>query len=176
MAGTRPACWNDHPNGGVFPFRKSRSKGDHPPEGDAEMAATPTPVRPLSSRPGPRPRTTPWAPHIQEDQNASPEMQAALAQRICALPAVEERATTLSAPGARAIWLRDNLPLGPRDSFLGYLGDWPPSPLGREPAHRLAPRAGEGSDQRGLGRGTPSGSRGNGTTQRRDALRASRRS
>jgi phospholipase/carboxylesterase len=46
-------------------------------------------------------------------------MQTALAQRVFALPAVEERPTTMSAPGARAIWLRDGLPVGPQDAFLG---------------------------------------------------------
>ncbi len=46
-------------------------------------------------------------------------MQTALARRVFALAAVEERPTTLSAPGARAIWLGDDLPAGPRDAFLG---------------------------------------------------------
>ncbi len=46
-------------------------------------------------------------------------MQASLARRVFALPDVEERPTTLSAPGARAIWLRDDLPVGPADAFLG---------------------------------------------------------
>jgi hypothetical protein len=46
-------------------------------------------------------------------------MQSALARRIFALPTVEERPTILSAPGARAIWLRDGLPTGPPDAFLG---------------------------------------------------------
>ncbi len=83
------------------------------------MATSPTPVRPLSPRSGPRPLTTPWAPHTQQDQNGPLPMQTALAQRVFALAAVEERPTTLSAPGARAIWLCDDLPAGPKDAFLG---------------------------------------------------------
>jgi len=73
----------------------------------------------LPSRHGPRPRTTPWAPHIQQDQNAPPEMQAALAARVFALPDVEDRPTILSAEGARAIWLKDAVPAGSADAFLG---------------------------------------------------------
>jgi len=73
----------------------------------------------LPPRLGPRPRTTLWAPHIQQDQNAPSEMQAALAARVYALPDVEDRPTTLSAPGARAIWLKDAAPAGPADAFLG---------------------------------------------------------
>jgi phospholipase/carboxylesterase len=46
-------------------------------------------------------------------------MQAALAGRTFALPTVEERPTTMSAPGARAIWLRDGDASGPKDAFLG---------------------------------------------------------
>jgi len=73
----------------------------------------------LPERAGTRPRTTPWAPHIQQDQRGSREMQAALAARVYALPDVEERPTTLSAPGARAIWLRDAVPAGPTTSTPG---------------------------------------------------------
>jgi len=46
-------------------------------------------------------------------------MQAALASRVYALPGVEERPTLLSAAGARAIWLKDDIPPGPTDAFLG---------------------------------------------------------
>ena len=73
----------------------------------------------LPERPGTRPHTTPWAPHIQQDQRGSREMQDALAARVYALPDVEERPTTLSAPGARAIWLKDEVHAGPTNAFLG---------------------------------------------------------
>jgi len=42
-----------------------------------------------------------------------------LAARVYTLPDVEERPTTLSAPGARAIWLKDSVPAGPATAFLG---------------------------------------------------------
>ena len=83
------------------------------------MATTAARVQPLPNRKGSRPRTTDWAPHLQEDQNAPPAMLDALIQRVFALPAVEERPTIVSAPGARAIWLKDGEAAGPRDAFLG---------------------------------------------------------
>ena len=66
----------------------------------------------LPARPGPRPQTTPRAPHIQQDQNASAGMQAMLAQRVLALPEVEH-------PAERAIWLRDEIAAAPGDVFPG---------------------------------------------------------
>lgn len=75
--------------------------------------------RVLPARPGPRPRTTPRAPHIQQDQNAPTDMQAMLAQQVFALPEVEERPGTVAHPAERAIWLRDELPAAPGDVFLG---------------------------------------------------------
>jgi hypothetical protein len=73
----------------------------------------------LPQRFGPKPRTTPWAPHLQEDQNAPKAMLDALAERVFGIPDVEERPTMFSADGARAIWLRDEVPAGPSDAFLG---------------------------------------------------------
>ncbi len=73
----------------------------------------------LPRRAGPPPRTTPWAPHIQQDQNAPSEMVAALAARVYALPDVEERAGTVADPRERAIWLRDEVPVASDDVFLG---------------------------------------------------------
>jgi Luciferase len=75
--------------------------------------------RVLPTRPGPRPRTTPRAPHIQQDQNAPTDMQAMLAQRVFALPELEERPGTVAHPAERAIWLRDQIPAAPGDVFLG---------------------------------------------------------
>jgi phospholipase/carboxylesterase len=73
----------------------------------------------LPQRAGPRPRTTPWAPHVQQDQNAPVEMQAALADRVFALPDVEERPGTVAHPAERAIWLRDDVRVASQDAFLG---------------------------------------------------------
>jgi hypothetical protein len=84
---------------------------------DKEVAMSTTPVLPRRS--GRRPRTTSWAPHIQQDQNAPAAMQAALAQRVFALPDVEERPGTVAHPAERAIWLRDDVPVASTDGFLG---------------------------------------------------------
>ena len=48
-----------------------------------------------------------------------------LARRVFALPGVEERPSTISVPGARALWLREDLPTGPQEAFM----------IGREFAH-----------------------------------------
>jgi hypothetical protein len=73
----------------------------------------------LPARPGPRPQTTPRAPHIQQDQNAPAGMQAMLAQRVFALPGVEERSGMVAHPAERAIWLRDEIAAAPGDVFPG---------------------------------------------------------
>jgi hypothetical protein len=70
-------------------------------------------------RAGPRPRTTPWAPHVQQDQLAPPAVADALARRVFALPDVEERPGTVAHPAERAIWLRDGVPAASDDAFLG---------------------------------------------------------
>lgn len=46
---------------------------------EQEVRMTDTTV--LPERAGTRPHTTPWAPHIQQDQRGSLEMQAALADQ-----------------------------------------------------------------------------------------------
>ena len=79
----------------------------------------------LPRRSGSRPRTTPTNPHTQLEQNPQPEMVKELARRVFALPGVEERPSAISVPGARALWLRDGVPSGPREAFM----------IGREFAH-----------------------------------------
>jgi hypothetical protein len=73
----------------------------------------------LPQRSGPKPRTTPWAPHIQLDQNAPEDMSAALTALVFGLPDVEERAGTVAHPAERAIWLSDDVPVATEDAFLG---------------------------------------------------------
>lgn len=73
----------------------------------------------LPQRSGMRPQTTPWAPHIQTSEIAPHALTAALASRVFALPDVEERPGSVADPRERAIWLRDVVPAGPPDSFLG---------------------------------------------------------
>jgi phospholipase/carboxylesterase len=46
-------------------------------------------------------------------------MHAALMTRVFALPDIEERPGTVADPRESAIWLRDDLPAGPADAFLG---------------------------------------------------------
>jgi hypothetical protein len=41
-----------------------------------------------------------------------------LARRVFAFPGVEERPSAISVPGARALWLRDDLPSGSQEAFL----------------------------------------------------------
>jgi hypothetical protein len=79
----------------------------------------------LPKRSGSRPRTTPTNPHTQLEQNPEPEMVEELAWRVFALPGVEERTSAISVPGARALWLREELSAGPREAFM----------IGREFAH-----------------------------------------
>jgi hypothetical protein len=73
----------------------------------------------LPQRAGSRPRTTPTNPHTQLDQQpVDGGIRERLAQRVFALPDVEERATHISVPGARALWLRDRVPAGPPEAFM----------------------------------------------------------
>lgn len=79
----------------------------------------------LPERDGPRPRTTPTNPHTQLEQNPDNSIVEELARRVFALPGVEERPSAISVPGARALWLREEIPAGPREAFM----------IGREFAH-----------------------------------------
>ena len=79
----------------------------------------------LPERGGQRPSTTPTNPHTQLDQNPEDLVVRELAQRLFALPDVEERPSTISVPGAWALWLRDEVSRGPREAFL----------IGRKVAH-----------------------------------------
>jgi len=79
----------------------------------------------LPKRSGSRPRTTPTNPHTQLEQNPQPEMVEELAQGVFALPGVEERPSAISVPGARALWLREDVPAGAQEAFM----------IGREFAH-----------------------------------------
>ncbi len=79
----------------------------------------------LPERAGQRPSTTPTNPHTKLDQNPEDLVVRELAQRLFALPDVEERPSAISVPGARALWLRDDVPTGPQEAFM----------IGREFAH-----------------------------------------
>lgn len=65
----------------------------------------------LPTRAGPRRETTHGVPHIQLDVQRMPEVDAELRRRLFSLPGVEERESQLSLPGARSLWLADDLEL-----------------------------------------------------------------
>lgn len=79
----------------------------------------------LPTRRGHRPKTTPTNPHTQLEQNPEHDVVDKLARRAFALPDVEERPSAISVPGARALWLREDVPAGPKEAFM----------VGREFAH-----------------------------------------
>lgn len=66
---------------------------------------------PLPQRAGPRPRTHKGMPHAQIGIRPVADVHAELFRRAYALPDVEDRPTVISVPGARAFWLRDDVPL-----------------------------------------------------------------
>ncbi len=72
----------------------------------------------LPKRSGSRPRTTPTNPHTQLEQNPERQVVEELAMRVFALPDVEERPSAISVPGARALWLREDVPAGPPEAFV----------------------------------------------------------
>ena len=79
----------------------------------------------LPERTGSRPSTTLTNPHTQLDQNPEELVVRELARRVFALPDVEERPSAISVPGARALWLRNEVPTGRQEAFM----------IGREFAH-----------------------------------------
>lgn len=86
-------------------------------------------VSTLPVRRGDRPRTSGPMPHIQLEELGSAQLQAALMARFFALPDVEERRTLVSDPRARAMWLREGVPISTPDAFLagrefGHFHPW----------------------------------------------------
>ena len=65
----------------------------------------------LPQRTRPRPQTNKNMPHSQIGIQPVPEVNAELFRRAYALPNVTNRSTVISVPGARAIWLDEDLPL-----------------------------------------------------------------
>jgi phospholipase/carboxylesterase len=58
-----------------------------------------------------RPPTHQGMPHAQIDIQPVPDIHAELFRRCYALPYVQNRPTVISVPGARALWLREDLAL-----------------------------------------------------------------
>ena len=65
----------------------------------------------LSERSRPRPHTNRAIPHTQIGIQPVPEINTDLFRRCYSLPDVQNRPTVISIPGARALWLREGLPL-----------------------------------------------------------------
>lgn len=83
----------------------------------------------LPRRRGNKPQTSGPMPNVQLDQLGSDDLHEALKTRFFALPDVEERQTIVSDPRARAMWLRDAVPMGDPDAFLagrefGHFHPW----------------------------------------------------
>lgn len=79
----------------------------------------------IPKRSGPRPLTNKNMPHSQIGVQPVPEVNAELYRRAFALPGVTNRPTVISVPGARALWLDENLPLAHPEAIVA----------GREFAH-----------------------------------------
>jgi hypothetical protein len=93
------------------------------------MTNTPDTLIRLPHRAGPRPRTTSSSPHLQRDQHGPREIWTGLADRIFALPEIEERLIPRADPPERGIWLRAHVQQGPRNAFLqqreiGHFHPW----------------------------------------------------
>lgn len=80
----------------------------------AEADATELPVRD-----GPRRETTGGVPHVQLDAPSVPEVDAELRRRAFLLPGVEDRASVLSLPGARGLWMADDVEVARQDVLGG---------------------------------------------------------
>jgi len=65
----------------------------------------------LPERRRPRPFTQQAMPHTQIGIQPVPEINTELFKRCYSLPDVQNRPTVISVPGARALWLREDLPL-----------------------------------------------------------------
>lgn len=90
----------DEPAGENEPTEQSRSVV----EGTDGLAVLP-------ERPGPREETTHAVPHVQLDAVVDPELDAELERRAYSLPGLERRESTVSLPGARSLWLADDIEL-----------------------------------------------------------------
>jgi phospholipase/carboxylesterase len=79
-----------------------------------------------SRRAGPPPRTYAGPPHTQLDQQPDARTRAQLGRRFGGFPGVEEQPSEIRAvPGARALYLADDVAAGPPEAFIS----------GREFAH-----------------------------------------
>ena len=79
---------------------------------DEMRAGLAEPVQPpIPQRAGPRPATLRGMPHMQIGVQPVPEVNAELFRRAFSLSGVQNRPTIISMPGARALWLDENVRL-----------------------------------------------------------------
>ena len=79
----------------------------------------------LPERSGPRTQTSGAVPHVQIGVEPITAVNDELLRRAFALPGVEERPTVVSLPGARGMWISDDIALANSDAIVS----------GREFAH-----------------------------------------
>jgi len=82
-------------------------------------------IDPLPERSGPRTQTSGTVPHVQIGVEPVPTVNDELFRRAFALPGVEDRPTIVSLPGARGMWLSDDIALAHPEAIVS----------GREFAH-----------------------------------------
>ena len=92
----------------------------------AEPTSTPeSKIAPLPERSGPRTQTSGTVPHVQIGVEPVPAVNDELFRLAFSLPGVEDRPTIVSLPGARGMWLGDDIPLAHPEAIVS----------GREFAH-----------------------------------------
>lgn len=79
----------------------------------------------LPERAGPRTQTSGTVPHVQIDVELVKEVNDELLRRAYALPGVEDRPTIVSLPGAKGMWISDDIALAVPEAIVA----------GREFAH-----------------------------------------
>jgi phospholipase/carboxylesterase len=90
---------------------ESMSMPDIEPTVDESMPIPESAFAPLPQRTGPRTQTSGTVPHVQIGVDFVPAVNDELYRLAFALPDVENRQTIVSLPGARGMWLRDELTL-----------------------------------------------------------------
>jgi phospholipase/carboxylesterase len=90
---------------------ESMSMPDIEPTVDESMPIPESAFAPLPQRTGPRTHTSGTVPHVQIGVDFVPTVNDELYRLAFALPDVENRPTIVSFPGARGMWLRDELTL-----------------------------------------------------------------
>jgi phospholipase/carboxylesterase len=119
MAGILVSCQNSQTLAGgntAVPETTPKSDESTPspdiePTLDESMPIPEAAFAPLPQRTGPRTQTSGTVPHVQIGVDLVPTVNDELYRLAFALPDVENRPTIVSLPGARGMWLNDELPL-----------------------------------------------------------------